>query len=169
MDCGERHRLNVLGTGLIETLAMAMLITALVGCAGYVPGRQAYWDEKVKEMCEKDGGAKIFETVELPRQEYNLLLNKFGTLEIPLDGPNARDTPLIRKEEKTSIRDGNPYVWRYEMVIIRRSDQKVLGRQVTYARVGGDFPSPAHQSSYSCPDKRINLFSAVVKQRGDEK
>lgn len=148
---------------------IAVTATALGGCMGWAPGRQAYWDAQVKEMCEKDGGTEIFEVVELPKQQYDLLLNKFGTLEIPLDGRNAGDAPLVRKEERVSIRDGNPSVRRYEMVIIRKPDQKILGRQVTYSRVGGDFPSPAHTSSFSCPEKRVNLFSAVVKQQGEKR
>jgi hypothetical protein len=149
----------------MRCIVMAVVfVVALAGCAGYVPGRQAYWDEKVKEMCEKDGGTKIFEVVELPKLQYDLLRDKFGELNIPPDGSSTQGTPFYRKDEFTYFRDGNPSVWRYELTIIRRSDRKVLGRQVVYSRVGGDFPSPAHASSFSCPEKQENLFTAIVKQ-----
>jgi len=151
---------------LVVSLVMP---TLLAGCMGYVPGRQSYWDEKVKEMCERDGGTTIFEVVELPKQQYDALRDKFGHLSNPPDGPKTRETPFYRKDEFTYYRDGNPSVWRYEWVVIRRSDQKILGRQVVYSRVGGDFPSPAHSSSFSCPDKQVNLFSEVVRQREIEK
>jgi len=169
MDYGRRHRLNVLGTSPIKILAMAMVITAFAGCAGYAPGRQSYWDEKVKEMCEKDGGTRIFEVVDLPKQQYDVLRDKFGELNIPPDGPNTREAPYYRKDEFIYFRDGNPSVWRYELVVIRRSDQKILGRRVVYSRVGGDFPGPAHTSSFSCPEGQVNLFTAVIKQSREEK
>lgn len=141
----------------------------LVSCAGWVPGRQGYWDAKVSEMCEKDGGTKVFEVMELPKSQYNLLLNKFGKLDIPLDQPSSDNAPLAKRERLTHIRDGNPSVWRYEVTVIRKSDQKILGTQITYARVGGDFPSPAHESSFSCPGEQVDLFSAVAKLHEDRK
>ena len=147
-------------------LALFLLaVTILAGCAGYVLALRSYWDAQVEKMCENDGGTKIFEVANLPNQQYSLLLDNFGQLVIPVDSPKALDVPLFRKEERIYIREGNPSVRRSEMVIIRRSDQKILGSQVTYSRVGGDLPSPAHTSSFSCPppEKRPNLFSAVVR------
>src|SRR5687767_6557546 len=111
-------------------LALFLLaVTALAGCVGYALALQSYWDAKVRVLCEKDGGTKIFEVTEITWQQHSLLLDKFGQLVIPLAGPNTGDAPLIRTEERINIRDGNPSVWRHEMIIIRKSDQKILGRQ----------------------------------------
>jgi len=146
-----------------------MAVLAVSGCAGYVPGRQSYWDAQVDKMCETDGGMKIFDVMELTPHQYGLLLNSFGKLDIPLDANDLGDIPVIRREEATVIRDANPRVWRYTLTVIRKADRRVLGMQVTYSRVGGDFPSPAHESSYSCPKHLENLFAVTVRQRGEGK
>lgn len=169
VDQGVFRRVEARSAGRLGALAIVLITATIAGCAGYLPGRQAYWDAQVKEMCEKDGGTKIFEVVELPKQQYDVLRDKFGELNIPPDGPNTREAPFYRKDEFTYFRDGNPSVWRYELVVIRRSDQKILGRRVVYSRVGGEFPSPAHTSSFSCPEGQVNLFTEVVKQSREGK
>ena len=76
-----------LGMGLIGwviTIPLT-LILLLILVVGFYEGRKAYWDHKVTEMCEKDGGIKIYERVQLDEAEYNLYINKFGQLSIPID------------------------------------------------------------------------------------
>jgi len=148
---------------------MSVAVLAVAGCAGYVPGRQAYWDAQVDRMCETDGGMRVFEVMELTPHQYGLLLNSFGKIDIPIDAGDLGDVPVIRREETTVIRDANPRVWRYALTVVRKADRRILGVQVTYSRVGGDFPSPAHESSYSCPKHLESLFAATVKQRGEWK
>lgn len=148
-------------------IAAAFLLVS--GCAGYVPGRQAYWDAQVDRMCETDGGMRVFEVMELTPHQYGLLLNSFGKLDIPIDAKDLGDVPVIRREETTVIRDANPRVWRYALTVIRKSDRRILGMQMTYSRVGGDFPSPAHESSYSCPKHLENLFAATIRRREERK
>lgn len=162
--CGRANARNRL---LPKTAAFLLLAMLLAGCMGYVPGRQAYWDAQVSKMCEKDGGTKIYEVVELPKAQYDRLRDKFGELNVPPDNSTTRETPFYRKDEITYLLEGNPAVRRYELAVIRRSDRKVLGKQVVYSRVGGDFPSPAHTSSFSCPNRRENLFTAVIRQRSE--
>lgn len=36
-------------------------------------------------------------------------------------------------------------------MIFRKSDEKLLGETIWYARRGGDLPGLGHMSSYSCP------------------
>lgn len=144
---------------------LAPIYLAVAGCMGYAPGEKIYWDSRVSEMCQKDGGTKVFEVVEISKSEYLANLNKLGHFNIPLDTPAAHNALIVHRFTRTDIREGNPSVSRYELAVIRRSDQKLLGTQITYSRVGGDIPSPAHPSSFTCPDAQIDLFSAVVRSR----
>ena len=150
-----------------KILIASLFFTVFAGCMGYVPGQQSYWDAQVREMCEKDGGVKIFEVVQLTEKQYRNGLNRLGHFDVPVQNETSANAPFVHSIKRTNIRDGNPYVWRHETSVIRNSDNKVLGIQVIYSRVGGDFPSPSIDSSFSCPDKQIDLFSAVLKRSGD--
>ena len=139
-------------SGLPGRLVIAVATVTLASCAGYVPGQQAYWDAKVKEMCEKDGGVKIFEKLRVSKADIELLERvdgKIGVHPKELANPNA---PAYEELKITDLRGWNPRVSRSEMIVIRRADQAVVARAIIYARSGGDFPSPAHPSSFSCPD-----------------
>jgi hypothetical protein len=46
----------------------------------------------------------------------------------------------------------------------RRDEPKLIAKQVIYSRVGGDFPSPAHESSFSCLDMRLPEKSFEVEK-----
>jgi len=176
MDCGLRHRRNVLGAGLIETLARAMLITALAGCAGYVPGRQAYWDEKVKEMCEKDGGVTIYERVRISKTEINrrvLPMTADGRLSFTTKESAHPEAPIYAEERITYLRESNPRVRRTESEILRRTDEAIVARWVIYARAGGDFPTGFSEgTSFICPDLQkmtTDLHEQLFIVEGDSK
>lgn len=51
-------RKQYLGLGLIGWIVAVPLglISLLILVIGFYEGRKAYWDSKVREMCEKDGG-----------------------------------------------------------------------------------------------------------------
>jgi hypothetical protein len=134
----------------------------------YCEARKAYWDYRVKEMCEKDGGGKVLQTVELSEQEYVRLLNKFGKFEIPLDGPGAGDAPIVQKQTSTYIRRNDPEVRQDQTTIIRKSDSAILARSIIYSRVGGDLIA-FHPSYYSCPKKPVDIYSTVVNHSGANK
>jgi len=158
-----------LGMGLIGwviTIPLT-LILLLILVVGFYEGRKAYWDHKVTEMCEKDGGIKIYERVQLDEAEYNLYINKFGQLSIPIDEEAPESIRYIRKDNREFIRRNNPTVRRYESVIIRRTDNKILGKRIAYSRVGGDSIA-LHPSIFSCPDNTVSLFKAVLnKSKGE--
>lgn len=46
----------------------AALVVALLYLV-YCEANKAYWDSKVRELCEKDGGVTVFEKVELAQGE----------------------------------------------------------------------------------------------------
>lgn len=147
---------------LVNLTAITSLLAFLSGCVGYVPGRQSYWDGRVKELCEKDGGVTVYERITLAQKEYRLLRGPGGNVVVPWHKFAGPDAPYIRKTDQTSIRSGDPEVFRLETRIIRTADRKVLSRSVTYIRRGGDIPSPAHPSSFGCSDIG---FRADVEQQ----
>jgi len=137
----------------LKTVAIMMLGAMLVSCAGWMPGRQAYWDAKVKEMCEKDGGVTVYERVEITGDEYKQFGGAEGTIPVPDERLSKRDIPYFSKLSVKEINTEYPRVTRRETEIVRRADGKVLGKVVIYARVGGDFPTGiTHATYFSCQD-----------------
>jgi len=145
----------------------ASVVLLAIAAVGFYEARKAYWDSEVTKLCEKDGGLKIFEIAQLNGSQLALLRNKFGQLDIPNAARAIEGVPLVHSDSKSIIRAANPEVWRYELAVVRRADGKVLGRNVTYARTGGDLFSP-QPSTFLCPDPAKDLFSAVI-MRGDTK
>jgi hypothetical protein len=138
---------------LLLPLATALAL-GLSGCAGYVPGRQSYWDEKIREMCEKDGGVRIFEQIVVAPSHTKFLPRVgefFGVASEALAKP---EEPAFTRIHRTRLREGNPSVVRYEQEIVRRGDQRVVGVAVSYARGGGDFPGVDHPSTFWCPEPK---------------
>jgi hypothetical protein len=140
-----------------KTLVKALLILSTVagfGCAGYVPGRQAYWDAKVKEMCAKDGGVHILKKLHISKAESEHLPKVDGMLTIPIKEHADPKSPAFAVNRMTYVHQGNPSVRRFEWKIIRRSDQALLAQWVVYTRSGGDLLVVDMPSSYTCPDLR---------------
>lgn len=125
-------------------------------------GKKMYWDAQVRELCAKDGGVRVYETVELPAEKFN----QWGQInfEKPTQGENTLGPEYLVKEETRFLRAENmqPTIFRYQYQVFRRSDGKLLGEMIFYSRRGGDLPGPWHPSSFSCPDSTkgvlANLF-----------
>ncbi|MBX3647519.1 MAG: hypothetical protein KDD77_01725 [Caldilineaceae bacterium] len=120
-------------------------------------GRTALLDAEVRELCAKDGGVKVYETVKLPAEKFD----KWGNVRIPSKRDAALTDEYYYEIDTTYFRTGNPEVWRSRYWVTRRGDGKVLGESIRYARRGGDIPGPWHPSSFGCPD--------VTTQPGIEK
>ncbi len=130
--------------------------TTMAGCMGWVPGRQSYWDDQVRELCKKDGGVTVYEHVKLTQSEYQRLGGANGVIPVPRTGsPASVGRPYVADTKITMIHESTPQVYREETTIVRTSDGKVLSRVVDYVRFGGDFPSPAHDSSYACREAGV--------------
>lgn len=154
-------------TRLFGSLVLATSTMALVSCAGYVPGRQAYWDAQVKEMCEKDGGVRIFELLHISEADIEFLGRVDGRIAVPAKRVAHPKSPVFAENKITYIRQSNPAVWRSEWVVRRRVDLVIVARWTSYVRVGGDVPSDAHPSSFSCPNPETitsNLQKLFVVQ-----
>lgn len=129
-------------------------------------GRNMWLDHQVREMCAKDGGVRVYETVELTSD----LLDKFGRIYIP---DKAEATPLNEYYYISGIHyylNGATKLSRTHHRIVRRSDEKVLGELIRYARAGGGLPGPWHGSSFMCPAPAAGLkFESAVFIKGNDK
>jgi hypothetical protein len=140
---------------VVSKLVVAVLVATLLGCIGYVPGRQTYWDARVQEMCAKDGGVTIYERVRISKGDLDrriLPITKDGKIGVAPEQLAHPSAPVYARNKTAVLREGNPGVWRSEWEIVRRSDGKVVARWVAYSRSGGDIPSPAHDSRVTCPE-----------------
>ncbi|SDE53509.1 hypothetical protein [Desulfuromonas thiophila] len=130
------------------TIGLLLFSIWFGGAFWEVAGKKMYWDAQVRKLCAIDGGVKVYETVELTPD----LLDWAGRIFIPSkDKATAADLYFYEKERQY-LRRKNPTLIRTHTVIIRRSDNKVLGELIRYGRGGGDLPGPWHPSSFSCPD-----------------
>lgn len=137
----------------------AVIIAIGIAWCGYVELRRAYWDYKVKAWCAEDGGVKVFERVVLDDPRY---LDAEKNVRIPPIFEENLDYPPLPLEAKLSdayfkrtetkiIRDDAPRVGRSEVQVFRASDKKMLGKEVSYGRSGGDLFVVDHHSSFRCP------------------
>lgn len=154
----------------MKKILIGLLISVtLVGCMGYVPGEQSYWDAQVREMCEKDGGVTVYEIVELSEAEYRNLGGVKGGLPLPHASNKGSDHPYFYEMFDTNIRESNPAVVRTEMLVKRRADKKLLGRSIRYVRRGGDLPTGiVADSSFGCPEN-TQLTSRIFRVKGGAK
>lgn len=136
------------GMGLIGMIVLipVLLIVAAVAWYGYCEARKAYWDHRVKEMCAKDGGVKVYERVPLP-QKY---VDKDGLIRIPFEAHAKPNDEYFIRIIRTPLVEGYLSVSKHQTQLVRAKDRKLLAEVVSYGRGGGDFPTFAHPSYVSC-------------------
>jgi hypothetical protein len=149
----------------IGSVIVAGLVCLPILLFGFFEGRKSYWDWKVGQLCATDGGIKVFESIQLPDSEFALYLNTWGKLAIPFEKRAPEKVSIVQNSTQSYIHRNDPEVRRDEMVIYRRSDQKVLARSVIYSRVGGDLVA-IHPSYFMCPENRNqpDIFAAVIRK-----
>lgn len=155
-----------------SVIAASLAVLSLLGLAGC---ERWELDRKMEELCKKDGGVKVYETVTLPASEFSSTGQPLARY-IPLAksesdylGPDYR---YVRKIEiligkNADIEKGEGRLTRVYYAIYRRSDQRLLGEAVWYGRGGGDgFTFGFQPSGSSCPKPRIDLINSVfVKEQ----
>ncbi|HAD04551.1 MAG: hypothetical protein A2005_11770 [Desulfuromonadales bacterium GWC2_61_20] len=114
-----------------------------------VVGKKEYYDAQVRELCAKDGGVKVYETVELPGERFD----KYGVVKIPSGKDVNLGTEYHYDSKIYYYKKMSPEVWRLHFEIFRNLDNKLLGEATSYARRGGDIPGPWHESSFGCPEQ----------------
>jgi hypothetical protein len=132
-----------------------------------VAGKKMYWDAKVRQLCAKDGGIKVYETVELPAHLYN----QYAKINwIFPEKSRAKSSDKFYSETIIFYyRRDDPRVTRRQYRIVRRSDGKILGESISYGRGGGDIKGPWFSSSYQCPPiskKYPGLISQIFVKEG---
>ncbi len=139
-------------TRWIYVLAAALLLS---GC------EKASLDEQVKELCAKDGGIKVYETVKLPAERFE----QWGMVKPydPTQKENALGLEYVFREETKYFKKDPPTFIRHHYQIIRKNDGKMLGETVSYGRGGGDLPGPWFPSSFVCPEVSIAGPNALLK------
>ena len=122
-----------------KSKTVLLLLLMLPGCAGWLPGRQAYWDEKVNELCKNDGGVQIFQPLRISQTEANLLGRTAGRISVPIKQLADPNAPVYAEHKRTYLGgEGNVHIGRTESSIIRRRDGVEIARWVAYSRSGGE-------------------------------
>ena len=152
MNIKLRERLAGLGLiGWVIAIPLTLILLLIV-VAGFYEGRKAYWDHQVTKMCEKDGGVTVFETVTLTKEQYFKNDGYKGMIAIFPESTSKPHHEFYKKQVDTIIKKSTPRVVRSEYTTYRKTDNKKLGKWVTYSRRGGDFPTGFHPSSFGCTD-----------------
>ena len=136
-------------THRICLLLLILALTVLSACNGST-STKASLDVEVRRLCAIDGGVKVYETVKLPADKFN----KWGQIDFWIPGKDMAESRDQYYYERTVqyIRQGNPEISRSQHSVFRQEDGKLLGVSVRYARGGGDFLGPWHDSTFICPD-----------------
>jgi hypothetical protein len=127
-------------------------------------------DALVDELCAKDGGIKVYETITLPKERFN----EYGQL-IGLGVTYAGDTQALPEyyiyiedtliSPYTSGQFGGLSVTRHRQQIYRKSDHKLLGEQIMYSRAGGDVIVIDVPSGHHCPEnQKTEIEKIFLKQ-----
>jgi hypothetical protein len=133
---------------VIKGLVVAGTVSFFAWFLWVAVGRNMWLDHQVREMCAKDGGVKVYETVELTPD----LVDWAGRISIPFkERAKPTDKYYMEMEEHFFLK-GDPQMTRSIYRILRRIDGKILGESVYYGRGGGDLPGPWHGSSFTCPN-----------------
>lgn len=128
----------------VRAAGSAFCLLVLNACA--TPS-QAYWDAKVKELCEKEGGVKVYEKVTLTQEEYKAMNGRNGIVLVPIERPSKKSNfPYYLVQEVTYV-NKNPDVKKLRLRYFRRNDNMVIGEYVDISRI-----SDEKKGSFSCHD-----------------
>ena len=132
-------------------ISLGVFTSVLFGLWWGVPTyRKANADAMVNELCARDGGIKVYETVKLPARRFD----QYGVVRVPFELKPDGDF-YLKSENKWVVpytNEGNISIARENYKLYRVTDGKLLGEVVTYVRRGGDPPSPAQPTYYRCPN-----------------
>ncbi|MHB1619268.1 MAG: hypothetical protein ACYCTY_04685 [Sulfuricella sp.] len=126
---------------------MVISVSVVLGLLWLAVGKTLWLDHQVRDLCAKDGGVKVYETVTLPPDKFN----QWGQIRIPSKQDAKPDDQYFYESFTNYLRKGNPEMWQSQYKVYRRADNKLLGESLGYARRGGDLPGPWHESSFGCP------------------
>lgn len=137
------------------------------------PSEKDYLNAQMAELCKKDGGVKIYETVRLPAEMLNSAGNLIEIKHITKNYDYGTEYIVeysggyIWQEKVIDIKKGDiqkdeGWLTRNELKVIRISDKKVLAEAIQYSRAGGDRWNAGMPSQAHCPDGPINIINAAL-------
>ena len=146
-------------------------VVALTGFLWLAVGETWLADQKVKELCAKDGGIKVYETVKLPAERFD----EFGQFRVlpklymkPSDEFFWEDDSQFYEKNKNpewveNHRDQSMEIIRSHYKLYRKLDNSLLGEAISYIRRGGGLPGPWHESSFICsgPTEQKSIESSI--------
>lgn len=136
----------------ISRATVPVLITLLALSTTGCERAKTRLDREVDRLCAIDGGVHIYETVTLSKENFGPDGEVFPQYRgLSLDKGRYGAEHYLRAEERVLAAD-TPSLHRFSIAIVRRSDSRVMGEQISYVRRGGDFPGPWPDSSHSCSD-----------------
>ena len=124
---------------VIPIFLACILLLLLSGCERW------YLDSKMEELCAKDGGIKIYETVTLPASDFNEFgepLGRYWKKGVAEEDRFGPDYKYVKKREfivgqGADVAHGGGSLVRVHAAIYRRVDSKLLGEHILYQRSGG--------------------------------
>ncbi|MDB5814737.1 MAG: hypothetical protein JWN23_1854 [Rhodocyclales bacterium] len=145
-------------------LIIGMLCAALTSCEKYE------LDRRMNEVCQKDGGVKVYETVKLPSEMFD----PAGSVKATLVQNDGKSYMLIAgayavKEDSLDLKSGDPLkgeasLTRITLKVSRVADGKVLAEGVQYLRAGGDLIVIGHHTQAVCPNGPLDINKKVFLQ-----
>jgi hypothetical protein len=144
----------------VTVASMMLFALALCGCQRFA------LDRRMEQLCKKDGGVKVYETVTLPPADYERVFSYVITVKSGEGyyGPDYRyvSEPRALVGANADLGKGQGRLVRWHEAIYRRSDSKLLGESVLYIRTGGDgFTFGFTPSNDSCPRPRTSLATSI--------
>jgi hypothetical protein len=152
----------------LGTLSMiASLLFTVAGC------ERVALDRQMQELCKKDGGVKVYETVTLPAAyfEDGGRLKQGPMMRLGADDHFQRigddeyrvittRTYIVGNGADPTKGEGNLIRWQTQ--VYRWSDKRLLGESVEYWRGGGDgFALGFQPSTNVCPKPRSPFITQV--------
>ena len=147
------------------------LVIALIGPLILSGCEKWQLDRQMAELCKKDAGVRVYETVKLPPEMFDQNGDPFPGWR----GRELRDRLGDDYEYLFDVEylvEGDPVkgegrLSRYHRKIIRRSDKKLMGESITYGRSGGDLIAFPHPTSKLCPERQSSddaIHQVFLKQ-----
>jgi hypothetical protein len=136
---------------MILIIPAAMLVAG-IGWLVYADQRLKYWDDKVREMCAKEGGVQVLQHVPLTPAEFEAMPRSGGHVSgaAPLELTRP-EVPTYAESRMEVIREASPRIWKTVVLVVRKSDGATVARWVRVSRSGGDPIAIDHPSHFICP------------------
>jgi hypothetical protein len=120
-----------------NTFALILAVFGLVALIGHhfaAEHKDDAWNQKVKELCEQDGGMKVYEKARISQALYAKLEKDGGEILVLPKSEAAPDAPFFTETESTRLYSSRWFsgISRDETKFVRREDHKTLAVFVNY-------------------------------------